>query len=204
MSDAKPIPTGQQRAGGVWNQYTQTAFLVQQALAKMQTATLVKVVACTNSGGLSPVGFADVLPLVNQLDGQGNPIEHVTIYNLPYLRIQGGANAVIIDPQPGDLGVCVFASRDISKVKSTKAQANPGSFRKYDFSDGMYLGGVLNGVPSQYVQFTSAGIKIHSPTAIILEAPSLTHNGVNIGSTHHHAGSPTAPNGPVSNTGTPI
>lgn len=203
MSDAKPIPSGQQRAGGVWNQYTQMAFLVQQALAKMQTATLVQVVACTNDGGMSPVGFVDVLPLVNQLDGQGNPTPHVTVYNLPYLRIQGGTNGIIMDPAPGDIGACVFASRDISKIKSTKAQGNPGSFRQYDFSDGMYLGGMLNGVPTQYVRFSASGVVIHSPTAIKLEAPTLTHNGVNIGATHTHAGSPTAPSGPVSNTGTP-
>jgi len=33
---------------------------------------------------------------------------------------------------------------------------------------------------------------------------TLTHNGKNIGSNHTHAGSPTAPVGPVSNTGQPI
>jgi hypothetical protein len=85
------------------------------------------------------------------------------MYGLPYLRIQGGVNAVIIDPQPGDIGIAVFASRDITNVKSTKAQANPGSFRMHDFSDGMYLGGLLNGVPSQYVQFSSDGISIVCP-----------------------------------------
>ena len=33
---------------------------------------------------------------------------------------------------------------------------------------------------------------------------SLTNKDVNVGYNHTHAGSPTAPNGPVSNTGTPI
>ena len=36
----------------------------------------------------------------------------------------------------------------------------------------MYLGGMLNGTPTQYVQFSAAGIKIHSPAAVVLEAPT--------------------------------
>ena len=172
-SDKAQIPDGALLPSSTWGEFNNMAFMVQQALAKMQTATLVRIESCTNAGGLSPVGYVDVTPLVNQLDGQGNPTPHVTIYNVPYFRLQGGANGVIIDPVAGDIGVCVFASRDISKVKSTKKQANPGSFRQYSFSDGMYLGGMLNGTPTQYVQFSAAGIKIHSPTAVVLEAPDV-------------------------------
>lgn len=172
-SNNNSIPGGQQRPNSTWGEFNNMSFLVQQALAKMQTATLVRIESCTNNGELSPVGFVDVTPLVNQLDGNGNPTPHVTIYNIPYFRLQGGANAIIIDPVPGDIGVCVFASRDISKVKSTKKQANPGSYRQYSFSDGMYLGGMLNGIPTQYVQFNAAGIRIHSPTTVVLEAPSV-------------------------------
>jgi len=173
MSDINGIPSGQQQSGTNLGEYQQITFMVQQALAKMQTATLVRIESCTNSGGLSPVGFVDVTPLVNQLDGQGNPTPHVTIYNLPYFRLQGGANGVIIDPQKGDIGVAVFASRDISQVKATRKQGNPGSHRQYSFADGMYLGGMLNGTPTQYIQFSAAGIKIHSPTAVVLEAPDV-------------------------------
>ena len=98
-----------------------------------------------------------MLILVNQQNAAGIGIAEGQLVNLPYMRIQGGANAVIIDPQPGDIGIAVFASRDISTVIATKKQANPATFRMYDFSDGLYLGGVLNGVPSQYVQFASGG-----------------------------------------------
>lgn len=160
-----------------WGEYNNLMFAVTQALGKLQTATLVQVMACANSGGLSPVGTVDILPLVNQVDGSGNPTPHVTIYNVPYLRIQGGQNAVILDPQVGDIGLAVFASRDISKVKATKAQANPGSWRQYDFSDGMYVGGMLNGVPNQYVQFSTSGLALVSPTAISLTAPAISLNG---------------------------
>lgn len=151
-------------------------FMVRMILGKMGTATLVKVVSCTNAGGLSPVGFVDVQPLVNQVDGAGVPVPHGVVHGLPYFRLQGGANAVIIDPQAGDIGVCVFASRDISSVKANKGQANPGSFRQFDMADGMYFGGMLNGTPSQYVQFSGSGITITSPTAITLNAPTITMN----------------------------
>ena len=148
-SDANGIPSGQLKAASTWGEFNNMAFMVQQALGKMQTAALVRIEACTNAGGLSPVGYVDVTPMVNQLDGQGNPTPHVTIYNVPYFRLQGGANGIIIDPQKGDIGVAVFASRDISQVKSTKKQGNPGSHRQYSFADGMYLGGMLNGTPTQ-------------------------------------------------------
>jgi hypothetical protein len=173
MTSDKEIPTGQQTPSSTWGEFNQMGFMVQQALGKLQTATLVKIEKCTNAGGLAAVGFVDVTPLVNQLDGAGNPTPHVTIFNVPYFRLQGGKNAIIIDPEPGDIGVAVFASRDITKVKATKAAANPGSFRQYSFADGLYLGGMLNAVPEQYVQFSAAGIRIHSQTQIKLDAPDI-------------------------------
>jgi phage baseplate assembly protein gpV len=172
-SDASGIPSGQFRSQSPWGEFNNVAFVVQQALGKMQTATLVRIESCTNSGGVSPVGYVNVTPLINQLDGQGNPTPHVTIYSLPYLRLQGGANGIILDPEPGDIGVAVFASRDISQVKTTKKQGNPGSWRQYNFADGMYLGGMLNGTPTQYVQFSTTGIRIHSPTQVNIDAPDV-------------------------------
>lgn len=161
----------------VWGRYNSIRFVISQALAKMQTATLVEIVSCTNDGDLSPVGTVNVIPLVNQVDALGNPQPHVTIYNVPYLRMQGGTNAIILDPQIGDIGVAVFASRDLSKVISTQAQANPGSARQYDFSDALYLGGMLNAIPQQYVQFNAEGIGIVSPGTVTIQAPTIALDG---------------------------
>jgi hypothetical protein len=174
------VPNGQLKPSTTWGEFNNISFVVQQALSKMQTCTLVRVESCTNSGALSAVGFVDITPLVNQIDGDNNPVPHTTIYNVPYLRIQGGTNGIILDPQAGDIGIAVFASRDISKIKSTKAQGNPGSFRQNSFSDALYLGGVLNGVPTQYVQFNASGITIHSPAAVILSAPDIQLNAATI------------------------
>ncbi len=196
-------------------QYNAIGFLVRSILAGVNTATVVMIMAVTNSGGVSPVGFVDVQPQVNMLDGANQAVPHGTIYHCPYLRLQGGSNAVILDPQVGDLGIAVFADRDISSVAANKGQANPGSGRRFNWSDAMYIGGLLNGTPTQYVDFSASGISIVSPTAISLQAPtvtltttgavtisstSLTHNGKNIGSTHVHSGVVSG----GSNTGSPV
>jgi hypothetical protein len=182
---AAEIQTGQMPLQAPLGEYDQLAFIIQQALAKMQTSTIVRVDSCTNAGGLSPVGFVDVTPLVNQVDSQGNPMPLVTIHGLPYSRIQGGANAIIIDPAPGDLGIALFASRDISNVKRAKAQANPGSHRQYNFSDGMYIGGLLNGTPTQFIQFNGSGITISSPAkvdSVAATSASITAPSISLGS----------------------
>jgi hypothetical protein len=173
-------------------------------MARSASAALVKVVKCSNSGGVSAVGTVDVQPLVNQVDRDGNATPHGIVYGLPYFRAQGGANAVIIDPVAGDIGVAVFCDRDISTVKATKAQANPGSRRRNDWADGLYFGGFLNGTPSQFVEFSSAGITITStsnvtinaPGTITLSAPQIALNGA-VSQTAGTAGGTVSLVGPV-------
>lgn len=173
MSDNTTGYLGTQSIEAEASHYNSLFFAVSQILNMRNIATLVQIKTVTNAGSLAPVGFVDVLPLVNQLDGHQNSMPHGVVHNLPYFRLQGGANAIIMDPQVGDIGVAVFADRDISSVKASKAQANPSSMRRSDFADGLYIGGFLNGTPSQYVQFSPAGIKIHSPVAVILDAPDV-------------------------------
>jgi hypothetical protein len=156
------------------SEFNATTFLIKQILARVHTATVVQVKSVTNSGEVSPVGFVDVLPLVNQIDGFGNPTEHITVYGLPYIRMQGGTNAIILDPQVGDLGIAIFASRDISAVKNAKKQSNPGSRRRFSMSDGIYLGGILNGAPQNYVRFYSGGIDVKTTTKLTITAQNAT------------------------------
>lgn len=164
---------GSQRPESGASDFNSQSFLIWQTLRTISGARLVQVKAVTNAGGVSPVGFVDVLPLVNQLDGSDNAMPHGVIHNLPYFRLQGGNNAVIIDPQVGDIGVAVIEDRDISSVKANRGPANPGSKRIFDMADGLYLGGFLNGTPSQYVRFSATGVEIVSPTQIRMAAPSI-------------------------------
>jgi len=137
--------------------FAQTEFVIKSILNRTATATLVLVVAVTNAGEVAPVGFIDVQPMVAQLDGKGQPTPHGIIHNVPYLRLQGGQNAVIMDPVVGDIGIAVFGSHDLSSVKSNKAPSNPGSRRRFSMADALYIGGVLNGVPARYIRFKSDG-----------------------------------------------
>lgn len=145
-------------------------FVVRMVMGQMATATVVKVLAVSNAGGVTAVGTVDVLPLVAQIDGAGNATPHAPIYGLPYMRLQGGTDAVILDPKVNDIGLAAFASRDISAVKATKAAANPGSFRQFSLSDGLYIGGFLNGVPTQYVRFSTTGVEIVTPGVVNVQA----------------------------------
>lgn len=139
-------------------------FLVRMLLGQIGTATIVQVEAVTNAGEVAPQGFVDVHPLVNQIDGNWNAVPHGTVFRLPYSRLQTGTDAIIMDPKVGDIGIAVFADHDISAVKATLGQANPGSRRRFDMADGMYLFSVLSGVtPGQYIRFYAGGIDVVTP-----------------------------------------
>jgi len=150
------------------------SFLVNQIIGRLATTALVKVLSVTNSGGVEAVGFVDVQPMVHQVDGTGNPTPHGRITNIPYFRLQGGSDAIILDPKVGDIGICVFCSRDISQIKRSKAPGAPASRRRYGWGDGLYVGGVLNGVPEQYVRFSSAGIEVKTTSNLVINAQNAT------------------------------
>jgi hypothetical protein len=161
-------------AADVSSDVSRLKYLIRSALAGVRTSIPVEVMAVTNNGGVSPIGTVTVRPLVNATDGAAVAWPHAGIANVPYMRIQGGTNAVIIDPQVGDIGVAVVCDRDISGVKNVGAAANPGSTRKHDMSDMVYLMTIIGAAPTQYVQFNSSGINIVSPTAVNIQAPTAS------------------------------
>lgn len=152
---------GQQGLSDNATEFNKHAFQIWQVLARVRTAIPVEIVAVhVDDDGLAPVGFVDAVPLVNQMDGAGQTFPHGTVFNLPYVRVQGGKNAVICDPEVGDVGLAVICDRDISSVKANKKAANPGSRRRFSLADGVYIGGILNGTPEQHIRFTTTGISI--------------------------------------------
>lgn len=156
------------------SEWNRMQFAIRSVMNQMATTTLVLVKAVREEGG----GFVvDVQPMVSQVDGAGNAVPHGVIHGMPVWRVQGGTSAVIVKPAAGDIGVAVFASTDISGVKRAAGPTTPGSARRFDWADGIYLGGVLNGAPSQFVRMDDDGITITSPTAVIINAPEATING---------------------------
>lgn len=158
---------------GDWNQMR---FLIRQEMANLNTSMPVEVLS-VKGVGVAPVGFVSIRILVDQVTGDEKTVQHGEIANVPYIRIQGGTNAVIIDPQVGDIGMAMFCSRDITAVKNARKNAPPGSRRSYNFSDCAYIGGVLNSAPTQYIQFTDGGILVHSPSKVRAEAPLVQIDG---------------------------
>lgn len=143
-------------------------FQINQTLARTRTMVLVQVMSISGGGGaIASPGTVNVQPLVKMIDGQGNTSSHGLINNIPVFRLGGGSNAVIIDPVVGDIGWMAVADRDISAVKSNKAESAPGSRRKFDLADGVYMGSLLGNVPTQYITFTPSGISMSSPSEIM-------------------------------------
>jgi hypothetical protein len=155
------------------SEYNSFFFKVMGILAQNNFNVVVEVMAIQSAGELALAGVIDVRPLVNQYRPDGVAIPHETIHGVSYLRMQGGVNAVIMDPVVGDKGIMMCADKDISSVKANRGAANPGSFREHDYADGVYMGGFLNAIPTQYIQFNAGGIEMHSPTKIKLTSPLI-------------------------------
>ena len=69
-----------------------------------------------------------------------------------------------------------FAMRDITTVKKTRQESAPPSRRQYDVSDGLYIGGFLNGAPSQFIHFLESGINIKSTGQVTMDCTKLRVN----------------------------
>lgn len=176
MSGDGFLPQSRPSSGN--NEINALTFFVKQLLGQLNIATLVQVKAVHVTSRISPVGYVDVQPLVDQVDGAGRPVTHTIINNVPFLRLQGGACAVIVDPHVGDIGFCVFADRDISAVKAAKASKPPGSRRRFNLADGLYVGGWNSlTTPTSYVLIDDTSIEINSPLAVNITAPQTTVNG---------------------------
>ncbi|GBQ90970.1 Gp138 family membrane-puncturing spike protein [Gluconobacter albidus] len=148
--------------------------MVQQAISALGTNVLVKVSAVHAGNGI--VGTVDVTPMVHQQTSDGTAVPHGTIYGVPYLRIQGGACAVIVDPVAGDIGYIIISGRDQSNVVATQAPALPGSFRQHSMADCVYVGGFLNAAPAHYVQITTDGVRIVTTGKVTVQASEMDVN----------------------------
>lgn len=128
-------------------------FVIESATNKISTAIPVKVVNVMAGGHGAATGYVDVLPLVTFVDGSGQAVQPVTLYHLPYSRVQGGIAALVIDPAPNDIGLAIFAHSDSSNVTAGTAQPQqPSSRRHHSQSDGFYIGGFLNQAPNCYLE----------------------------------------------------
>lgn len=192
-------------------------FMIRSALVGgINTAEVVKVKG-VYPGGSGPTGRVDVVPLVCQVDPEGNTLPPAPLFSLPYFRVQGGVAALLVDPVPGDIGIAVFMKRDSTLVDvGQKEPVQPGSFRKFDVSDGFYLGGFLNQAPEIYLELSQDKVAtLKAPVKVIIDTPESELTGnmlVNgnalilgnlawAGSGSGHNGQPAQMTGGLTNTG---
>ena len=152
----------------------QDKYIIESLISNIHTMIPVKILSVTvPADTLAPIGRCEVQPLVQQIDGSNNTYDLGKIINVPYLRVQGGSNAIVIDPQVGDVGLCGFCERDISIVKRTGALSAPDNRRRYDINSAVYMFTMMSGTPTQYIHFKSSGIDIKS-------TGNVNINGLNI------------------------
>lgn len=169
---------------------------INNAISAIQTMLPVTVVK-QYGGGLDIVGNVDVVIATNLMTGNRKPVEHTVIYGVPYLRMQGGTDAMILDPKPGDTGFCGFCSREIAGFTKTRKAYSPRTKRKFNFADAVYLFGYSGVKPENYIMLKDGNITMKAKTITIdagtcnINADThfngaLTSNGKNISDSHTH------------------
>jgi hypothetical protein len=165
---------------------------------------------------------AVIRPLVMVGTTDGSKKARATVSNIQVFRFGGGGFFMRQPLKAGDFGWLKACDRDISLVLQRGGQQDwPNTKRRHNFSDAMFYpdtikGWVVAGADADamtlqsldgnsVVSIAQDAIELRVGSQVLrLDASGLKHNGINVGSTHSHAGSPSAPTGPVSNTGAPI
>lgn len=189
----------------------------------MLPATVVSYDDATNRAVIKPV------VMVGTTDG--GKVSRAQVPNIPVFRFGGGGFFMRFPIKPGDLGWLKANDRDVSLIFQRGGGEDwPNTERMHKFSDAMFfpdtfkewvisgenadkavwqsldgtvcisLGedSIRHSVGDVSIEITPAGINMISPSG------TLRHNGINVGDTHRHVGSPTAPLGPISPTGFPV
>ncbi len=150
------------------------AFMFAQFMNGLFFIELVQVMKVS---GAAPNLVVDVLPLVTQRDHTGAMINNSQIYNVPVFRLQRGTSAVIMDPVEGDIGAILVCDKDNSGARANRKQSLPGTNRSHSKSDALYIGGFLNGEPTEYAEFTGTGINIKSPGTVDINGLKILPDG---------------------------
>lgn len=137
----------------------------------------IEIVMVMGTRGEDENLVVDVLPLVSRQDRLGAPIKNSVVYDIPVFRLQSGNSAVVMDPRPGDIGQILVNDRDTTLVRANRKESPPASARTHSKSDAIYLGGLLNMKPTEFVKFTGSGINIKSPGTVNINGLKILADG---------------------------
>lgn len=159
--------TGQGVLGDAQNDASMIEFIARKVANSMATIALVKVVAVSGD-------TVDVQPMVHQIDGAGVAIPHGTIHGLPFFTLRAGSTAIRAVPVVGDIGMAAFCHSDTSSVRATKAPAPPSSRRRFDWADGLYLGGFLGPTATTFIDAKDGTVEVKATTIKLTGAVQVT------------------------------
>lgn len=154
---------GYEELNSSFNMVNALDFFVEQRLKGIFTCDLVRVVNVD-------ANTVDVLPLVYQVSGDNEILKQEPIYGIPYCRQQAGVNGIILKPVVGDLGVVVYARRDISSVVSSGGENVPDTRRFLSEEDAIYICSIASMMtaPERFIEFTDSGINITPKTTLTI------------------------------------
>lgn len=163
---------------------------------------IVKILAVY---GEAPNLKVDILPLVTRTTNTGDPIPNVTVYGVTAFRLQRGNSAVIMNPVVGDIGIAMYCDKDSDNARRDRISGAPNTTRCHSRIDALYLGGLLNQQPDQFIEFADSAINITSPNPVNVtcsKATIIAPEGVTVDAPlTHFTGSVTADGNITDNAG---
>ena len=159
--------TSNRRLNSGASEFNAISFMVENMIKGMvNTAIPVRVDSCTKPGPGGAAGYVSATPLVMQRGADGKSLQPVSLPQLPFYRVQAGTAAVVLDPQPGDVGLAVFSQQDASNIEAGKTDpVQAGSFRAFDMSDGFFVSCHYGKTPTVYVELEQdKGITLKTPS----------------------------------------
>lgn len=148
------------------NEFNVWQFMIKSALSKIRTAFLVKVVNVYKEKNL-----VDIFPIIKGVDANGNELEQLPIFRIPYFQYVGGSNKIIITPEVNDYGLCITSDRDITNFKINRKETKPATLRMFDARDSFYVGGFLNEKQiKNLIEINNNGIKVKTDGTMTIEA----------------------------------
>jgi hypothetical protein len=163
------MTTGQSHLTDTQNDASVMEFIARKVANGMATVTLVQVEAVSGDK-------VDVRPMVHQVDGAGTAIPHGIIHDLPWFSLRAGAAVIRAVPVVGDIGMAAFCHSDTSSVRATKQPAAPPTRRRFDWSDGLYLGGFLGPTATTWIDVQAGTIEVKAATVKLTGNVQVTGN----------------------------
>ena len=189
---------GLQRDGTNTSEFNRLHFATEQQIRNsVNTAWIGRVDAVSTEDTPDASGTVDATQMIAESDAQGQSLPMASIPGLPYVRLQYGVAALIINPVPGDLMSFTVCKRDSSTVGADASEPQrAGSYRQFDLADSVAVGPVHTKRPEVWIHIKQdKTVQIHAPEGVTIETDSevtITAPTVTISGDLHVAGDVTA------------